>query len=64
MTTFILSDEFAVTASFVSNRETAEGQPILYKIRQSQDTAIVMMTTIEEIQKASRLKEKVDGVPA
>ena len=61
---FYITDEFAVTASFVSNRETAEGQPILYKIRQSQDTAIVMMTTIEEIQKASRLKEKADVVPS
>jgi hypothetical protein len=59
---FYISDEFAVTASFVSNREMDEGQAILYKIRQSQDTAIVMMATVEEIQKASRLKEKADKV--
>lgn len=60
---FYISDEFAVTASFVSNREMDEGQAILYKIRQSQDTAIVMMATIEELQKASRLKEKADKMP-
>jgi hypothetical protein len=57
---FYISDEFAVTASFISNRETDGGRAILYKIRQSQDTAIVTMTTIEEIQKASLLKEKAD----
>jgi hypothetical protein len=61
---FYISDEFAVTASFVSNREMEDGQAFLYKIRQSQDTANVMMTTIEEIQKASRLKEKADKMPA
>jgi hypothetical protein len=61
---FYISDEFAVTASFVSNREMEDGKAFLYKIRQSQDTANVMMTTIEEIQKASRLKEKADKMPA
>ncbi len=61
---FYISDEFAVSASFISNRETEQGQAILYKIRQSQDSAVVMMTTIEEIQKASLLKEKADIKPA
>jgi hypothetical protein len=61
---FYISDEFAVTASFVSNRETEEGQAILYKIRPSQDTTYVMMTTIEEIQETSLLREKADKQPA
>jgi hypothetical protein len=61
---FYISDEFGVTASFVSNRETDKGQAILYKIRPSQDTAYVMMTTIEEIQKTSLLKEKADNQSA
>jgi hypothetical protein len=60
---FYISDEFAVTSSFISNRETGEGKYILYKIRQSPDTASVMMSTIEEIQRASRLKEKADKLP-
>jgi hypothetical protein len=60
---FYITDEFAVTASFVSNRETDNGKAILYKIRQSQDTANVMLTAIEEIQKASRLREKADKMP-
>jgi hypothetical protein len=61
---FYISDEFAVTASFVSNREMDDGKAFLYKIRQSQDTAFVMMTTIEDIQKASRLKEKTGKMTA
>jgi hypothetical protein len=60
---FYISDEFAISASFVSNRETDERQDILYKIRQSQDTTHLMMATIEEIQKASLLKAKVDKSP-
>lgn len=55
---YYITDQFEITASFVSNRETGPAQTILYKISQSKDTASLMMTTIEEIQKTSRLKEK------
>jgi len=61
---FYIMDEFSLTASFVSNRQTGPGQAILYKIRQSRDTASVMLATIDEIQKASRLEDKVDRRPA
>jgi hypothetical protein len=57
---FYITDEFSLTASFVSDRESDPAEPILYKIRQSSDTADMLLTTIEEIQKASTLKEKAD----
>ncbi len=57
---FYISDEFAITASFISNRETDPAHSILYKIRQSPDTADVILTTIEEIQKASLLMQKAE----
>jgi hypothetical protein len=61
---FYITDEFSMTASFVSNRETGPGQSIIYRISHSKDTANMLMTTIEQIQKTSRLMEKAGNLTA
>ncbi len=57
---FYITDVFSLTASFISNRESDPSRTILYKIHQSPDTADVLLTTIDEIQKAAVLMDKVD----
>ncbi len=52
---FFVTDEFSNTASFISNRETAPGEAVVYRVKLKEDTLSVTLSTIEEIQKASVL---------
>ncbi|MBN2812500.1 MAG: PD40 domain-containing protein [Bacteroidales bacterium] len=50
-----ITDDFNLTASFISNRNSAPGQLTIYRIKLDQDTPGVVFGTIDEIRQASKL---------